>query len=310
MKPLLTVICLCYNQEKYIEQAIRSVFQQTKVPFECIIVDDCSTDNSQVVIRELATEFHFKKVILHSDNKGNCRSFNEALQFAEGKYIIDLAGDDYFLGGAFQEQIVFFESQSEEVGMVFSNAELVNEKGTFIKHHFEVNNKKQSIQNVPSGKIFADVLARYFICVPTMVMRKTWLLELSGYNEALSYEDFDLWVRGSLFSEFIYLDKVLVVKREHQGSLSKAMFSSENKEYYYSTLQICQFAFKSICSADEKEALINRIKYEGRNASYFQADQAVAGFKYLLRELQSWSLYLTFKWRFFSSIGKIFSLFR
>lgn len=307
MKPLLTVICLCYNQEQYVEQAIRSVFRQTGVAFECIVVDDCSTDNSQRVISELAEEFLFEQVIFHSENKGNCRSFNEALQLAKGKYVIDLAADDYFLEGAFQRQINFFDKQEETVGMIFSNAELVNQQGKLVKHHFEVNKNKKAIVPVPSGKVFAEVLARYFICVPTMVMRKSWLLALGGYNEGLSYEDFDLWVRGALSSDFVYLDEVLVAKRDHPYSLSKEMFTSKRSQYFDSTLQVCQFASHHITSENERVALLERIKYEGRNASYYQASQAVKGFKELLRQLNHQDYFLPSKWFCFSLVGKIFS---
>ena len=304
MKPLLTVICLCYNQEKYVEEAIRSVYQQSGVTFECIVVDDCSTDNSQGVIGQLAKEFSFDHVILHQENIGNCKSFNEALVLAKGKYVIDLAADDYFLKGAFQKQIDFFEKQTTDVGMIFSNAELVNEQGQLVKYHFSVNQFNKAIDVIPSGSVFADVLARYFICVPTMVMRKSWLISLNGYNENLNYEDFDLWVRGSLKSDFIYLDHILVAKRDHTHSLSKAMFSTNNTNYFDSTLQVCQFAFNNIRSENERNALLERVKYEGRNASFYQSNQSVRGFKELLIKLNYQGRYLKLKWSFFSIGGK------
>ncbi len=183
MKPILTIICLCYNQKEYVEQAVKSVFSQKNSSFEVIIVDDNSTDGSPEKIQELAKKHPFSHVILHKENQGNCKSFNEALKLAKGKYIIDLATDDFFLEGAFQKQIAFFEKQADNVGMLFSNAEIVDAKGQFIKHHFEINSDEKAIQKVPSGWLFTEVLKRYFINVPSMVMRKSWLIELGGYNE-------------------------------------------------------------------------------------------------------------------------------
>ena len=309
MSPLLTVICLCYNQEQFLEEAIHSVFSQEGVVFEVIIVDDCSSDGSQGLIKKNVEKFTFAHTILHDRNVGNCKSFNQALKLAKGKYIIDLACDDYFSKGTFEKQIDFFEKQKRNVGMIFSNAFIVDDKGAYIKHHFTVDKKDRAIVSVPSGKVFADVLERYFICVPSMVMRKSWLIGLGGYNEQLSYEDFDIWVRGSLISEFVYFDEVLVSKRVHSNQLSKRMLSSKGANYYDSTLNICQFASNQVKSTEEVGALIRRLKYEGRNASYFQFFRVRNGFRELLREHQAWSIQIAIKWQFFAFIGNVLNRF-
>ena len=307
MEPVLTVVCLCYNQKEYVEEAVKSVFSQQDVPFEVIIIDDYSTDGSGDKIKELAKEYPFEHLILHQENKGNCTSFNEALKLAKGKYIIDLATDDYFLEGAFKRQIDFFEKQEENVGMVFSNAELVDEKSGFIKHHFPIDEKGASLEEVPSGSLFKDVLEKYFICVPSMVMRKSWLIELGGYNEKLSYEDFDLWVRGALIAEFIYLDEVLVAKRKHNTQLSKQMLTYQSRAYYASTLAVCEFASCNVTNAKEEKALVHRLKYEGRNASFFLAK---VDFSQLLKKHKQWNVLLSLRWKTYSVIGRIVSYIR
>jgi glycosyltransferase involved in cell wall biosynthesis len=306
MNPILTVVCLCYNQGRYLEQAITSVFSQQEVSFEVIIVDDCSTDDSQLLIGLLANKYKFDEVILHKKNVGNCKSFNEALKLARGKYIIDLAADDYFHKGAFHKQMKFFEQESLNVGMIFSNALIVDEEGGYINHHFQLDSLDNSIDKIPSGAVFADVLDRYFICVPTMVMRKSWLLELGGYNEELSYEDFDLWVRGSLISEFIYLDEVLISKRIHSGQLSSKMLSTLGSDYYLSTLRVCEYASLQVTTVMQQKALTKRIKYEGRNASFFQVQKAMRGFKELLKSQKEWRAWIAVKWFFICWGGKIF----
>ena len=310
MNPILSVICLCYNQKQFLEEAIQSVFSQKGVVFEVIMVDDCSTDDSQNLIRTIAENVDFAHVILHEVNVGNCKSFNEALILAKGKYIIDLSCDDFFSVGAFENQIGFFQNQRDDVGMVFSNALIVNYKGSYIKHHFEIDKIGEAIEHVPSGNLFAEVLKRYFICVPTMVMRKSWLMSLGGYNENLSFEDFDIWVRGSLISKFAYLDKVLISKRIHSYQLSKRMFSyKDGSDYYVSTLRVCEFASNQVVSAEEINSLVIRLRYEGRNAAYYQFP-IKKGYRKLLMKLGMWTNYTSFKWGVISMIGYGITLLR
>lgn len=307
MKPLLSVICLCYNQRAFVEQALASVFSQQNVNFEVIVVDDASDDGSDNLLLKLGEEFLFKKLILHEQNVGNCKSFNEGLKFAEGEFVIDFACDDYFLPKAFEQQMFFFQNQINEVGLMFSNLKLVNENNEFLNYHFPIDKEGRSVEYVPQGRVFKDVLERYFISPTVMVMRKSWLDQLGGYNEALSYEDFDIWIRGSLISEFKYLDKVLAVKRVHATQFSKRILSKRGKEICASTLKVCEYAQKQLKSEGDVEAMLKRLSYEGRNAAFFQFNEEVIGYKKLMRLNGGFSYYISMKWRVFSLVGKLIS---
>ena len=71
--PIVTIICLCYNQEKFVREALDSAIKQTYTPIQVIIIDDASTDNSKAIIHTFLNnhpEIHF---IALNENKGNCR---------------------------------------------------------------------------------------------------------------------------------------------------------------------------------------------------------------------------------------------
>ena len=95
MKPKISVIVPVYNVEKYVEKSLNSLFNQTYPNLEIIIVDDCSTDNSKIVIENLIK--NKKNIIFFSNKKNGGLSFtrNEALKKATGDYIGYIDSDDY-----------------------------------------------------------------------------------------------------------------------------------------------------------------------------------------------------------------------
>ena len=98
MEPKVTIVCITYNQEKYIKDAIESFLQQkTSFPFEVIISDDCSTDNTAGIIKEYAQKYpNLIKPIFREENLGVMKNFIDTLSQVKTKYAIVNEGDDYF----------------------------------------------------------------------------------------------------------------------------------------------------------------------------------------------------------------------
>src|SRR5690606_25848964 len=91
MTPYFSVVISLYNKEKHIQSTIESVLKQTFVDFEIIIVNDGSTDNSEVV----AKSFRDKRICYyHQENKGASGARNAAISKANGTYIALLDADD------------------------------------------------------------------------------------------------------------------------------------------------------------------------------------------------------------------------
>ncbi len=83
--PLVTVIIACYNHEKYIEQSISSVLEQTYGNVELLVIDDGSTDDSVAVIKRLLTAHDFN--FIEQANQGLSKTLNEAIRRAQGSLI-------------------------------------------------------------------------------------------------------------------------------------------------------------------------------------------------------------------------------
>ena len=89
-----SVVIPLYNKEKYVEQTLKSVVGQTYQNFEVVIVNDCSTDNSVDVVKDI--DDHRIKIIEHSENKGLSASRNTGINAATYPYIAFLDADDYW----------------------------------------------------------------------------------------------------------------------------------------------------------------------------------------------------------------------
>ena len=259
------VICLCHNHEKFVLEAMESVLNQS-VPTELIIVDDASSDNSVEVIKNYLAE-HPEEAI-HSlflrENVGNCKAFNAGLKLTSADFVIDLAADDILLDERVAEGVKSLGS-APTVAINFTNANYIDEAGQFIKHHYQIDDNGKSVEAVPQGDVFQQILKRYFICSPSMMYRASFLQEIGGYDEALAYEDFDIMIRLSRDYPFSYTDKVLVEKRVLESSMSTKQYKKGNSQLK-STLVICEKAFLLLKEQSEKKALLQRISFEAKQA--------------------------------------------
>jgi glycosyltransferase involved in cell wall biosynthesis len=265
MQVKVVVICLCYNHEKYVQDAIQSVLNQT-YPTELIIVDDASTDNSVQKIKDFIDLHPDKniKTLFLNENIGNCKAFNKALELTDADYIIDLASDDRLLPQRIEKGVRNME-RDRDVAINFTNANYIDEQGAKLKTHYKIDESGHSTEVIPEGDLFHHILSRYFICSPSMMYRSSFLKEIGGYDEDLAYEDFDIMLRLSRNHPVSYVDDILVEKRVLSNSMSHDQYKKGNKQLY-STLMICHKAFSMLQNKREKKAILKRIFYEAKQA--------------------------------------------
>jgi hypothetical protein len=112
---------------------------------------------------------------------------------------------------------------------------------------------------VPTGDVYKEILRRYFICTPTIMMRKSVLMKLGGYDENLSYEDFDFFVRSAHDYKYYYLDEVLTYKRVLEGSMATQFYRVGNA-MLKSSWEVCNKAYDLSRSQEEYDLLAHRIR--------------------------------------------------
>ncbi|WP_425390621.1 glycosyltransferase [Ekhidna sp.] len=256
--PLVSVVCLSHNHQPFIKEAIQSVLKQTYTNVELIIVDDGSTDGTKEEIENIIAERKIAFIDI-PQAIGNCAAFNKGFKKSSGDYIIDLAGDDILMPERILRGINTFLSR--DAGVIFCDVLKIKPNGQIIDNHYKRDKKGHLIEKVPEGDLYIDLIKNYFISPPSMMIKREVLEDLGGYDESLSYEDFDFWIRSSRKWKYAFTDEVLVKKRIIKGSLSDLQFQFGTK-HQESTLKVCQKIKELNETKEERSALRARCIYE------------------------------------------------
>lgn len=280
---MVSIICLCYNHANFIEEALYSVFNQTYTNWELIIVNDASTDKSKKIIDKIVKENPLQIIqTIHLErNKGNCAAFNEGFKISKGRYIIDLAADDKFEIDKLEKQVKILENADNQTGICFTNAILIDEESKEIGNYYFDWHKKQP----KNGFIFKELIrAGGMICSPTMLIKREVLEELGGYDESLSYEDYDFWVRSARKWKYIFLNENLTFYRKTNHSHSST-FKKKNNPHLYSTLKVCQKGFYLCQNKEEYQSLSISVLYHFKESLKYKNYKAAKGFLVMFGKL-------------------------
>lgn len=259
--PLVSIICLSYNHEDYVVEALNSVINQTYPNIELLIADDCSTDNSVEIIQNWLQHHPKVHFSVNEKNLGNTKTFNQLAKKAKGDYIIDLAADDVLLPNCVEKQVsTFRNSNFSNLGIVYGNLIEIDKNGSSLRNYYTEKDHPES------GDIYKMVIGRTTkICSVSSMVKKSVFEKLGYYDEKLAYEDLDLWIRASREFDFEYINDVLAYKRETPNSLSSHFLiknNSRTKKLNTSTFKILNNAYHLNKSKNEHQALLGRIRFE------------------------------------------------
>ena len=209
--PKISVLMPVYNGEKYITSAIESILHQTFRNFECIIIDDCSTDKTWNIIKKFA--LLNKKIIPLRNNKHIriTKTLNKGLAVAKGKYIVRMDADDWSYPNRLEKQFAFMEKH-RDVGVSGSAIEICNET-------LGVKN----IRRYPlTDRAVRKIIFRYSpFAHPATIWRREMLQAVHGYNENIPLsQDYELYFRIGKICKFANLSNILLKLRTHNDSSS------------------------------------------------------------------------------------------
>ena len=220
----VSVIIPTYNCAQYITEAVESVLNQTYKDFEIIVVDDGSTDNTKEVIKPYLNKIKY----IYQQNSGPSAARNRGIKEAKGEYIAFLDADDIWLAQKLELQIKFMEKE-KEVGLIFSDMILFNEKGiiknSFLKEKLFFNKLSikplSSTEKVIYDNVFNALLQENFIPTNTVIVKKECFNKVGFFDKTLfSVEDRDMWLRIGLFYDIGFINFPLVLTRFHETNIS------------------------------------------------------------------------------------------
>lgn len=207
-RALVTVIALCYNQAPFVVESLESVRRQTYGNMELIITDDFSRDGSAGIIKRWIEDNRVECVfIAHNENRGMTRTLNEALSAAKGKYVSFIAADDVWMPSKIERLTRRMEELPEDVGVVFSDTSVIDEKGRTVSPSYYPARFK-----APEGDIFTALIEENPISASYLIRRSCYE-KVGMYDERLLYEDWDMWLRIARQYKFIFVPETLAKYR-------------------------------------------------------------------------------------------------
>ena len=142
MNDLVSIIMPSYNTAKYIEESIKTVLNQTYTNWELIIVDDCSTDDTDLIIKPYLEDKRIK-YLKNEKNSGAAVSRNYALREAQGKWIAFLDSDDLWHPEKLERQIEFMEENGYKFTYTDYKIKLNGEWLPYIYYGPDIVNKRK-----------------------------------------------------------------------------------------------------------------------------------------------------------------------
>ena len=215
--PLVSVCLITYNQENYIQKAIKSIFdQEVGFPIEVIISNDCSSDNTHQKIEEIlkdATNGFVVRYYNHEDNLGMMRNFSFAINECKGKYIAYFEGDDYWdYPKKLQTQVDFLE-QNPDFAICCHNVR-------FLENEKFINEIYLDKINIKDNFTLEDLAKHNIVPTLTAVFRNTsdklpsWILESP-------IGDLPMFMMVAKHGKIKYINEKWAVYRSNIGEWSK-----------------------------------------------------------------------------------------
>lgn len=206
--PLVSIIINCFNGERYLNEAIDSIYSQTYSNWEIIFWDNASNDNSSVIAKSYDSKL---KYFLAEENTKLGKARNLALREAKGDYVAFLDCDDIYLPDK-----IFIQCKA----MMQNNSVLsygswikINEKGEKLSEHKITNN---------FGYEFESLLSKYRVNSQTIMLDNNFLIENKiNFDENLAFStDHNLVLRIALNYPVLAINHLLAKYRVHEYSMS------------------------------------------------------------------------------------------
>ena len=208
---LVSVIMPSYNYANYISDAIESVLKQNIQDIELIIIDDCSKDNSVQVIHRYENKDPRIRTILHKENLGIARTYNDGLDAAEGEYIAFLDSDDIWKKNKLEKQLSILRKKDDLV--VWSEGTVIDKEGkptgqTFTQREHGSRRKK-------SGDIFNELLLNNFIFDSTLIVKRENITHIRFDKDLKYLNDHRFAIDLARNYSYYFIDEPLADYRVH-----------------------------------------------------------------------------------------------
>lgn len=264
--PLVSIIVPCYNQAKYLSETLDSVLSQTYKEWECVIVNDGSSDNTKEIAQQYCRQdIRFKYI--EQENQGLANTRNNGIKASKGTYILPLDADDK-IGPTYLELAIKRFSEYPNTTLVYCKAEL-----------FGIINQPW---NLPNYNYSDFIWENCIFC--SAIFKRSDYDKTSGYNPNMKYgfEDWDFWLslldensvvfqlNKSLFYYRIKNQSMTNTTHEHIEETYMTIYSNHVNIYTPYCNQILILKNNSIIQNDRNKDMIESAKRDIQNKIEFK----------------------------------------
>ena len=219
----ISVVIPCFNAERYIAAAVRSVLAQDWSDLEVIVVDDGSSDRSAELVRDTFPEV----TLLRQTNQGVAAARNLGIRHSQGDWIAFLDADDIWLPGKLQAQWQMLSAQPT-ARMAYSAWQVWSstEPSPSPEYVDEVLSQSGDLDRWagPSGWIYPQLLLDCEVWTSTVLSHRSLFEEVGLFDTALRIgEDYDLWLRASRVTAILRVPRPYALYRKHPASATTAV---------------------------------------------------------------------------------------
>lgn len=246
--PKVSFVCMAFNHENFIEDTIRGfLLQETDFPFEIIIHEDASSDNTAKTLHRYSKLYpNVITCIIQTENQyGRDRHYplRILLDLAKGEYIAICEGDDFWICRNKISNQVDIHEKKLDIALTYSKA------------HIYIESKKESLSTVGNAMTNQTIYSRNGIPTLTVMFKKKLLSGFYDYVECSQHEwlhsDYQLWLWLNLKGNIYFEDKVTALYRVLDSSASRPVDIQAQYNYRLSVLSTSVFfAIKNLSSVD------------------------------------------------------------
>ena len=214
--PLISIIVCTYNGERFLEEQLQSIFNQTYTNLEIIIADDRSSDGTILILKRYEGIPNVK-IHYNEKNLGFIKNFELAATLATGDYIAFSDQDDIWLPHKIEKLLSAIKGYS----LVYSNSILINEKGESLNKKLSDFRKMKTEITNSIGFAFFNVVSGH-----TMMMSKEllkWVLPLPD----ILYHDWWIAAHATNLKGVKYVDEALTLYRQHPKTVTKTIITKK-----------------------------------------------------------------------------------
>lgn len=251
-KLLLSVLVITYNQENYIKQTLDSIISQKHdFPYEIVIGEDCSTDNTRNIIKEYELQYpDIIKPIYNEHNLGLLKNFFNTLSHCSGKYIMECAGDDYWLPGKVKKQISFMEKH-KKFGLCYSKA---------LKYEQIINKFSNTLNGIKRTSFNQLILNNSWpavtVCYKNSLVNK-YIKEINPISKNWLMEDYPMWLWFCMNTKIHFFNYPMAVYRIISGSISHFTDLSKQQKFENNVSEVRNFYINYYNKQNEYENYVN-----------------------------------------------------